>query len=350
MGVGRAEGAWANRQSPSILGPMPAAAVDLVAVDRGPLREATQSGHLVVSDATGRIQAALGDPDRPTYYRSSAKPLQALAALRVGIGDRFALGEEEIAIICASHSGEPRHVELVRRLLTRVGIPEAALQCGAHWPYYEPAAEAARRQMPAPIPIFNNCSGKHAGMLAASRVLEAPLEDYLAPEHPLQQRIRCVVEELSGVPGSAIRYGIDGCSAPNPGLPLRGIARSLAALATAADPHARAIVTAMTAHPYLVGGTDRFDTRLMEVTGGRVLAKGGAAGLHVSVERRLGQALAIKLESGEGTYTSAAVMAALTQLGWLDNGEQAQLAAFTRPVLRNHRKLAVGEARAIFHL
>jgi L-asparaginase II len=325
-------------------------AVDLLAVDRGGVREATHPGHLVVTDAAGHLQAALGDPERLTYYRSSAKPLQALAALRTGIADRFGLTQEQVAIICASHNGEARHLEVVRSLLLATEVPEDALQCGAHWPYYEPAGEAARCSMPAPIPIFNNCSGKHAGMLAASRMLEAPLDDYLAPEHPLQGRIRATVEEFTGCAASEIRYGIDGCSAPNPAVPLRAIARSLAALAQNDDPPARAIVAAMTAHPYLVGGTDRFDTRLMEVTRGRLLAKGGAAGLHCTVDLGRGRALAVKLETGEGSLTSAAVMGALAQLGWLEEGEQAELASFGRPVVRNHRKLEVGAVRVLFEL
>ena len=332
---------------------MPKAAVDLVAVDRGPLRESTHQGHVVIVDPDGRVEAALGDPDRPTYYRSSAKPLQALAMLRTGVAERFGLNSEQVAIMCASHSGEPRHVEVVHSLLGAIGVAEKALQCGSHWPYYEPAAEEARRQMREPLVVFNNCSGKHSGLLGGSRLLDAPLETYLAPDHPVQARIRAVVEELSACPPSSISYGIDGCSAPNPGLPLRAMARSLAALARLAasgDPQARTIVAAMTAHPYLVGGTGRFDTRLMEVAGGRLLAKGGAAGLHCTVDLRSRRALTVKLESGEGTWIHAAVMSALGQLRWLEDGELERLAEFSRPVLTNHRKLEVGEARAIFQL
>jgi L-asparaginase II len=332
---------------------MPSVAVDLVAVDRGPLRESTHQGHVVVTDSDGRVEAALGDPDRPTYYRSSAKPLQALAVLRTGAADRFSLSDEQVAIMCASHSGEPRHVEVVRRLLRAIDMSESALQCGPHWPYYEPAAEAARRRRKEPLVVFNNCSGKHSGMLAGSRALGAPAETYLEPDHPVQAGIRAVVEELSACPPSSIAYGVDGCSAPNPGLPLRAMARSLAALvslAAAGDAHSRRIVEAMTAHPYLVGGTGRFDTRLMEVARGRLLAKGGAAGLHCTADRRRGRALVVKLESGEGTWVHTAVMAALTQLGWLDDAEIEHLAEFSRPVLTNHRKLEVGQARPLFSL
>ncbi|HYM49750.1 MAG TPA: asparaginase [Candidatus Limnocylindrales bacterium] len=329
---------------------MAPAAVDLLAVDRGVVREGTHAGHLVVSDAAGRLQAALGDVGRTTYYRSCLKPLQALAALRTGIQHRFDLQEEQIAIMCASHNGEPRHLATVRSLLARCDVPESALQCGAHWPYDEAAALEARRTMAAPLAVFNNCSGKHAGMLAASLALGAPLESYLEPTHPLQQAIRGVVEAYTGCAASEIAYGIDGCSAPNPAAPLKAIARSLAALAQDDDPIARGIVAAMTAHPYLVGGTGRFDTRLMEATHGRLLAKGGATGLHCTVDRRSGQALAVKLESGDGSFTSVAVMAALSQLGWLEDAEAATLADLSRPVLKNHRQIAVGAVRPLFRL
>lgn len=157
--------------------------VPLVAEDRGDVREATHSGHLVVADAQGRLLATLGDPNRLTYFRSSAKPLQAIAALHAGIEQRFGLSAEHVAVMAASHAAEPRHVQVVRDLLDRAGVPEGALRCGAHWPLSEPAAEAARQAMKAPIPIFNNCSGKHAGMLAASRALGVPLDSYLDPGH-----------------------------------------------------------------------------------------------------------------------------------------------------------------------
>jgi len=183
--------------------------VPLVAEDRGDVREATHSGHLVVADAQGKVLAALGDPNRLTYFRSSAKPLQAIAALNAGIQQRFALSLEHVAIMTASHAGEPRHIEIVRDLLGRAGVPESALLCGAHWPISEPAAEAARQAMRAPIPVFNNCSGKHAGMLAASRTLGAPLESYLDPSHPVQAEVRRVVAAFTGCPPEEIRYGTD---------------------------------------------------------------------------------------------------------------------------------------------
>lgn len=329
---------------------MPDSAVALVRVERGGVEEAIHLGHVVVADADGRIDASLGNPTRTTYYRSCAKPFQALAALRAGIVERFHLQPEHIAIMAASHNGEPRHIEVVRDLLRRTGIPESALQCGAHWPYFEPAASVARRQMAEPIPIFNNCSGKHAGMLAAARALGAPLDRYLDFDHPVQQRIREVMTEFTGTPADDIRYGIDGCSAPNAAVPLQAMARSFAAFVRAADDNARSIVGAMTANPFLVGGTERFDTRLMEVTKGRLLAKGGAAGAHCTADLRSGHGLAVKLDSGDGTWAPVAVMAALAQLGWLEAAEHEALASFAQPNLRNHRRAVVGSVRPVLEL
>ncbi|TME56535.1 MAG: asparaginase [Chloroflexi bacterium] len=329
---------------------MPNAAAPMVLVERGEVDEGILRGHLAACDPNGGMVATGGDPDRRTYFRSCAKPLQAIASLRSGIVARFGLTSEHVAIMCASHNGEPRHVAVVRDLLAHAGVEESALQCGAHWPYYEPAASAVRCQMPEPIAVFNNCSGKHSGMLAAGRVLEAPLKTYLETSHPIQQRIREVVEEFSGCRDADIVYGIDGCSAPNAAVPLSAMARSFAGLVTSNDAAARTAVEAMTTHPYLVGGTARFDTALMETTRGRLLAKGGAAGAHCTADRRSGRGLALKLESGDGTWISVAVMAALSQLGWLEAGERQALERFAHPTLKNHKGLEVGRVRPLLEL
>lgn len=329
---------------------MPAQPVEILRIERGGVVEATQRGHMVATGREGKVLASRGDSGHLTFYRSSAKPIQALSSLRTGIRSRFGLSAEHTAVMCASHSGESRHVELVRDLLRRAGVPESALQCGAHWPFHEPTASTLRKELSEPLAIFNNCSGKHAGMLAAARALDAPLESYLDPAHPVQQRIRETVEEFTGRPAAETPYGIDGCSAPNPALPLVSIARSFAMLVTSADPIASELVTAMTAHPFLIQGTDRFDTRLMEVTAGRLLAKGGAAGLHCTADRESGAALALKIESGDSPWIGTAVIAALNALGWLKPGEIGQLDSFARPNLRNWRQLKVGTVSAVFQL
>ena len=202
--------------------------------------------------------------------------------------------------------------------------------------------------MDEPLPVFNNCSGKHAGMLAAARALNAPLETYLDPAHPVQERIRGVIEPFTGCRSADIHYGIDGCSAPNAAVPLAAMARSFAALLTSTDETPKTVVAAMTQQPFLIGGTDRFDTRLMEVTRGRLLAKGGAAGAHCTGDQRSGHGLAVKLDSGDGTWTAVAVMAALERLGWLDPGEREALSNFATPTLRNHKRLVVGTVRPVF--
>jgi L-asparaginase II len=327
---------------------MPNPAAPLVRVERGGVEEGIHLGHVAVVDANGRIQGSLGDPQHVTYFRSCAKPFQAIASLGTGIAARYALGTEHVAIMAASHNGEPRHVEIVRDLLRRTGIDESALQCGAHWPYYEPAATVMRREMDEPLAVFNNCSGKHAGMLAAARALDAPLETYLDAAHPVQQRIREVIEAFTRCPAANIQYGIDGCSAPNAAVPLAAMARSFAGLVSSSDEIPRTVVAAMVEQPFLIGGSDRFDTRLMEVTEGRLLAKGGAAGAHCTADRRSKQGLAVKLDSGDGTWTAVAVMAALERLGWLDEGERQALSTFARPTLRNHKRLAVGTVRPVF--
>jgi L-asparaginase II len=327
---------------------MPNSAAPLVRVERGGIEEAIHLGHVAVVDVEGKVHAGLGDAGHVTYFRSCAKPFQAIGSLSTGIAARYGLATEHIAIMAASHSGEPRHVEIVRDLLRRTGIAESALQCGAHWPYDERAATAARRQMDEPLSVFNNCSGKHAGMLAAARALDASLETYLDPAHPVQERIRGVIEAFTGCPPAVIRYGIDGCSAPNAAVPLAALARSFAGLVTSTDEIPTTVAAAMAQQPFLIGGTDRFDTRLMEVTGGRLLAKGGAAGAHCSGDRRSGRGLAVKLDSGDGTWTAVAVVAALERLGWLDEGEREALSNFARPTLRNHKRLAVGTVRPVF--
>jgi L-asparaginase II len=326
---------------------MPNPAVPLLRIERGEVEEGVQRGHLAAVDGEGKVIASRGDPNRLTYFRSCAKPFQGIAALRTGIIERFDLTAEHVAIICASHNGEPRHIAVVRDLLAHAGIDESALQCGAHWPYDEAAAGVVRRQMDEPLAVFNNCSGKHSGMLAAARVLQAPLGSYLEPSHPVQQRIRQVVEEFTGCATADIVYGIDGCSAPNAAVPLAAIARSFARLVTSHDTAARTAVEAMTTHPFLVGGTRRFDTALMEVTDGRLLAKGGAAGAHCTADRRSGVGLALKLDDVDGTWLSAAVMAALTNLSWLAPAEQQALDRFAHPTLRNHKGLEVGRVTAV---
>ncbi len=232
----------------------------------------------------GRLVAFQGDPGAATFLRSADKPFQGLPLLLAGAAERYGLEAADIALICASHGGTPAHVDRSASLLARGGFGVEDLLCGAHWPMDAAAAQALKDEGREPSPLHNNCSGKHAGMLLACRMLGLPTETYLAPDHPWQQRILGHVLDFFRLSPQEIGFGVDGCSVPTYRVPLLAAARAYAALAdpgqagitgeTAAA--VETIVRSMTGAPEMVAGPGRFTTRLMEATGGRVLAKEGA--------------------------------------------------------------------------
>jgi L-asparaginase II len=278
----------------------------------------------------------------------------ALPLLLAGAEARFDLTPADLALICASHGGEREHVERAASLLERGGFTEADLLCGAHRPFDLVAqADLAAAGRP-PSPLHNNCSGKHAGMLLACRLLGLPAAGYVEPEHPWQARILRVVADLCAWPAERIGVGIDGCSVPAYRLPLAAAARGYAVLAhpegAGRSGEERAalerIAAAMTGEPRMVAGTGRFTTRLMEVTGGRVLGKEGAEGFYaVAVRGPVALGIAVKVADGdaEGRCRDGVVIDVLRQLGSLSAAETAELAPYHRPVLYNHRRLRVGE-------
>ncbi len=306
----------------------------LATIRRGTAVEAIIRGHVVVANAAGHVLASAGDPGAATTVRSCAKPLQALPLVRVA-APRLGVSDAEVAIACASHSGEPVHVEVVRGLLGRAGVTEALLSCGPQLPMHEPSARAVLAAGHQPAAVTNNCSGKHAGMLAVCVVRGWPTRGYALAEHPLQTEIRGILGGLGGVDLATSPVGIDGCGLPTFGLPLRTLARMYAAALTV-EGFARC-QDAMGRHPHLVGGTGRFDTALLQVAGTHLTAKGGAAGVWVAVRRPAGPALAIKLESGDQAAVSAVALGALGRLGWLTHAEveHPALAGFAEPTLRN---------------
>jgi L-asparaginase II len=296
----------------------------------------------VVADASGSLVGAVGDPSAQTTVRSCVKPIQALplvGAAQVGLE----LSASEVAIACASHGGEPVHVEVVRRLLARAGLTEDALTCGPQLPMDERAAAAVLAAGGQPERITNNCSGKHAGMLAVCTVRGWSTAGYGDFEHPLQAEIRRIMSGLADVDLDLAPVGIDGCGLPTHGIPLRALARMFAA--ACAEPGFQRCQEAMAAEPYLVAGRERFDTALLETAGATLTVKGGAAGVWVGVRRPGGPALAIKLEAGDQTAISAVALAALQGLGWLSAGQLAApaLAGLARPAVRNWAGTAVGE-------
>lgn len=309
----------------------------LVEVRRGSLAESRHRGHIVAVDGDGVIVASLGEPEKlVTYLRSSAKPHQAIPLVATGAADRFRLTEQELALACGSHSGEPAHEATARSMLDKLGLDESALKCGLHEPFSREATRLLRQRGERPRVLQNNCSGKHAGMLALALHLGAPVETYDHPENPAQLAIARTVEQFSGVPLEDIAVGVDGCGVPVFGVTVRAMALMYARLVAPPpdfDEETRAacrrIVAAMTTHPEMVGGpVERFDTEIMRAAHGRVVSKIGAEGVYTAAvlpsprwPRGLG--LAFKIEDGEDRRARPTVaIEALRQLGVLDEDAQ----------------------------
>ena len=335
----------------------------LVEVTRGAITESRHRGHVVAVDGDGHIVARLGAPETVTYLRSSAKPLQAVPLVATGAADRFEFTPQEIAVACGSHSGQPLHEETVAAMLRKIGLDASALKCGVHEPFDKETARQMREQGDAPRVLQNNCSGKHTGMLALALHLGGQTETYDQPANPAQLAIGRTVAEFSGIPLEDIAVGTDGCGVPVFGITVRAMALTYARLVAppahfdAETRHACArIVATMRAHPELVGGTrQRLDTELMRAASG-VISKVGAEGVYtVGVEPTArwprGLGLALKIEDGEDRRARpTVVIESLRQLGVLDDATHAELAPYSKFVVRNHRGDAVGEVRASFEL
>lgn len=342
---------------------LPANYVPLYHLTRGDTVESVHYGAIAVVDSHGRLLAWAGDVQTVTFLRSTAKPFQALPFVERGGMEHFGLTPAELAVICASHSGTDRHVAVVRSIQQKAGLQEDQLQCGVHPPYHAPTAEALRARGEAPTPNRHNCSGKHSGMLAHAVLRGLPLDDYLALEHPVQQSIRETLTTMAGLSPDQLHIGTDGCSAPNFAIPLYHAAWAYARLV---DPHdqpperqraCHQIVSAMTSHPDLVGGPGRFDTRLMQVAGHKLVAKGGAEGYQgLGIRPRTGQhgiGIALKIADGDAARRAraAVVLETLRQLQVLNEDELQSLADFgpRRPV-HNWRQRIVGEGYPVFRL
>jgi len=301
------------------------------------------------------VDFAFADPDTRAaggdlvFLRSAAKPFQAAAVVASGALDRIGADDETIAIIAASHSGEDKHTSLVARLLERLGLDESALRCGVHPPF--DAATAARLGANA-SPLHHNCSGKHAGMLATALVLGAPIAGYLDLDGPVQRLMRRTVAALCGLATDSVVFAIDGCGAATFAVPLAAGARAFALLARpeAAPAELRAPLTrvaeAMTRRPDLVGGSGRFDTRLIDATSGRLIAKGGAEGVQGVADRASGKAFCLKVRDGAARAVAPATLEALHAAGWIDGDRLASLEDWRRPAITNFSGARVGRIEA----
>lgn len=317
-----------------------------VEVTRGGVVESRHRVHAAVVDAGGRLRAFAGAPDMVTFFRSSAKPFQALCAVEDGAVERFGLSAAELALCCGSHSGEPRHVETARSILSKVGADSEALACGPHAPFHAGSRQLLAEAGLEPGRLHNNCSGKHAGMIALARGHGWDPDGYHRPEHPVQGRIRAEVARWAGMPEEALALGSDGCGVVCFALPLRNMAAAYARLAAAARQGVRApaaVVAAMTEYPEMVAGTGRLCTELMRRGGGRLFAKVGAEGVYCVGVPGAELGIALKVEDGADRAVAPAVLALLRLLELIGEDDFGALHQHAFPVLRNTLGEVVGK-------
>jgi len=323
----------------------------LVEVFRGAQVESRHRGAVAVVDADGAAVLSLGDVAAPVYPRSAVKPLQALPLVESGAADRYGFGEEELALACASHGGEPAHVEVAARMLARAEVDVVALECGAHWPSHLESGRALARSGGAPSALHNNCSGKHAGFVCVACAAGIDHRGYVAAEHVVQREVRAAVEDLSGVGLGTDVCGIDGCSIPTWAVPLTALAHAFAkfgtgrGLAPARAKAAARLRAACAAQPYYVAGTGRFCTEIMKRFGARVLVKTGAEGVFCGALPEQGIGVALKCDDGATRAAEVAMAAMIARFLPLSGQERAALERFVRPTLRNWNGIEVGELR-----
>jgi L-asparaginase II len=330
----------------------------LVELIRSGLVDEIHRGDLAVVSATGELRLAVGDPlHKVAFWRSSAKPFQALPLIASGAAERLDLAPDDIALTAASHSGEPVHVDRVASLLERTGHCIDDLECGAQAPLDADAAHELERHGDSPTALHNNCSGKHAGLLALADELGAPFPGYRLPGHPVQDAMLLSVEQFTGLERRQIAIGLDGCGVPCFGISIYRMALAFARLMDPGDEipgayrDAAAVVRgAMMQHPYLVAGRKRIDTDLMSQLPGMILSKVGAGGVHcIGLPGGIGLALKIE-DGGASPPAGVAMLDALRQIEVLDAASCTALEEHARPAIRSVAGEHAGNARAAFDL
>jgi L-asparaginase II len=320
-----------------------------VIVTRGKLVESQHFICFALVDREGAVQQSRGDINRLVYMRSSAKPLIATAVVASGAADRFGFSDEEIALAAASHSGEPKHIAAAQSMLKKAGLSEGALQCGAHPPVHQPSADALCLSGERPRAVHNNCSGKHAGILALAVHRGADPKHYLEAAHPAQAEILTVCARLLDMPLAQMGVAVDGCGIPVIAVPLSQAAYFFARLADPARfpsdlaPALQRVTKAMIAHPDFVAGEDRFDTDLMQAASPHVLAKGGAEGYHASAALEAGLGMTVKVADGNYRAIAPFVVDRLRSVGVLSDAQLAALERWRVPTIKNHAGKVVGE-------
>jgi L-asparaginase II len=327
---------------------MSEAAPILVEVRRGAMVESRHRGIIAIVDADGRDVELRGDVERPIYARSAIKPLQALPLIETGTADAIDIRPEELAIACASHGGEPRHIAVVASWLKRVGLDVSDLECGAHPPSHTPSARVLYAAGGEPSALHNNCSGKHTGMLATCRHVGDATLGYIKSDHPQQQRVQRVLSEMCGVDLSTAPAGVDGCGLPQFGIPLRALALGFARfgapdnLPPARGRACRQIAAAMGAHPFMLAGTGRFCTRAIEIANGKALLKTGAEGVYAACIPTRGFGIAVKIDDGAARAAEVAMAALLVRYAGFEEDEVAAFQMLLTPTIANVAGREVG--------
>ncbi len=317
-----------------------------VAVTRGGVVESRHRVHAAVVDADGRLRLGARNPRLTTWWRSCAKPFQVMPTIERGYFDQLAWGSDELALACASHGGEPEHVSIAGAMLAALGLEAGDLACGAHEPLSARGARLLRESGHPLTRLHNNCSGKHAAMLALATRERWPAEGYEQHDHAVQRAALAAVARWTGLPPASIARGVDGCGVTVFALPLANMALAYARLVQASasvGSAAHRIVSAMTGHPFLVGGSDRFDSLVMDACRGRVVCKIGAEGVHSLGLVQQGLGIALKVEDGSARAQYAAVLALLDALGELPEPLPASLRDLAGPMVWNTRGEIVGE-------
>lgn len=328
----------------------------LVKTYRGDVLDLFYTGHVAVVDYQGKLIYSAGNPGKVAFARSSAKLMQAMVALDSGAVDAYQLTQQELAQICASHSGEQLHTDTVRSILNKAGLNESYLQCGAHYPFYEPLTETMKAKGIKPTDIHNNCSGKHAGMLITAKYLGENLSDYYKQEHPHQQRILNMLSNICEYDREKIKIGVDGCGVPVHAMPLNKFAYGMARMCKAESlgerygQMAQRVVQAVMDFPLNVSGTERIDYKIMSKYPNKIVLKAGANGYFIGGIPQKGIGFTIKIDDGNSAAAGIVLIETLHQLGIIPKQDLEYFADEYAPKVFNHKKELAGYSQSCFML
>ena len=327
---------------------------------RGDVVDLQYYGHIALVDASGKKLWGVGDPNRVTYSRSSAKPMQAIPVIESGAADRYGITQEELAVMCASHAGDDGHVQAVVSILEKAGLHEGYLQCGSHEPMSADMMAKHRNESITPVAVHNNCSGKHAGMLITAKALGGNIKDYYRPEHPIQEEITRIIAQTCDHDAAHIKLGVDGCGVPVHAMPLHKFAHGYARMSVPQvlgpdrEKTAQRITSAMINNPWMVGGTNNFTSELMKMFGDRLFCKYGANAFFAIGLKESGIGIAMKIEGGQSCAIPLASVAVLEKISAI-SAEEADSARklnsyLSAKYVKNHRGEIIGQRETIFDL